>query len=105
MSERTKLLVRGLCLSGLLSVASACDRYGTYCADKVDCEDGSDADVEACIVQQEEAEERASLWDCDEWYDLWFECAETGYDCDNKVWADHDDKCGDESDDKNACGH
>jgi hypothetical protein len=52
---------------------TGCGGYGALCVDKMDCEGGNDADVEACEIQFEYLEDYSSLHGCDpEWEDYYF---------------------------------
>jgi hypothetical protein len=103
MNRWTALLSQGCVLAALALSLPACDRFGDYCAQMMDCEGGNDLDVEACVAEAEESEEHASLWDCDEWFDAYFECAEAESDCDNDRYGVHDDSCEDEEQDYGSC--
>ena len=103
MNRWTVRLSRGCLLAALVVALPACDRYGAYCEEMMDCEGGNEMDVDACIAEAEEAEEHASLWDCDEWFDLLFECIEAESDCDNDHYGVDGDNCDSEQEDYSSC--
>ncbi len=105
MNRWTAFLSNVCLVAAMAAVLPACDRFGTYCEEMMDCEGGNDADVEACVAQAEETEEHASLWDCDEWFDAYFECVEVESDCDNDRYNVDGDNCDDESQDYSSCMH
>ena len=102
MIRLVDLLGRGCLVGALAGAVVACDPYGAYCEEMMDCLDGNESDVEACVVEMEAAAEQASLWDCDEWFDELFACVEDESDCDNDHYTPGDD-CEDEQEDFSAC--
>jgi len=102
MSGNGCLGVRGGLLAGLVVGLLACDPYGAYCEEAMDCMGGNEQDVDACVVELEGREEHAALWDCDEYFDALFECLELEADCDNDYYTP-DDSCEDEQEDYEAC--
>jgi hypothetical protein len=98
----SKSLVRWVTALGALCALAACDPYGTYCQEYMDCVGGNEKDVEACIVEAEASADDASLWDCDEYFDEYFECLEAEADCDNDVYGPGDN-CDQESERLSAC--
>lgn len=86
-------------------VLSGCSPYADYCADRMDCEGGNDSDIEACIVEMEADEDKATVYDCSpEWEDL-FDCRNDHAVCDDvadRFYASSED-CGDEADEYRTC--
>lgn len=79
-----------------------CSPYGTYCADKMDCEGGNDNDIEACEIQMSADADTADVWDCGDDWDFYLECLEAESHCDNDNWTTDTD-CDDERHDLNVC--
>ncbi len=94
-------LVLGLTAAALS--AEACQSFDTYCEELADCEDGNDADIDACIIRQETEADRASLYGCTEWFDLFVECAESNAKCRNDRYGLVDDDCEDEQREYSSC--
>ncbi len=108
MNRCTAFLSHASLLAALAVTLHACNPYGDYCQEAMDCEGGNEADIDACVVDIEEAEEHASLWDCDEWFDAAFECAEVESECENDRYgvptdSDGHSRCEDEQEDYQAC--
>jgi len=103
MNRWSAWLSRGALFAALVVVAPGCNPYGAYCEERMDCEDGNEMDVDACVAEIEEAEEHASLWDCDEYFDLLFECMEAESDCDNDRYGVDGDNCESEAEDYSSC--
>ena len=80
-----------------------CAPYSSMCADEMDCRDGNDADIDACIIGYESSEELGDLHGCG---DFWNRCIDCRYEqahCENSdVWTDDGD-CSDEWNDYNDC--
>ncbi|MEM1034344.1 MAG: hypothetical protein AAGN82_28670 [Myxococcota bacterium] len=76
--------------------------FGDFCEERVDCQDGNDADREACEVENGAEEERASLFGCAAEFDLFAACAEEESSCENDVYTFEDD-CEDEARDYSNC--
>lgn len=77
----TAMVVAGLAASG-------CGGYGAICADVMDCMGGNDADIEACEIQAEAEEERASLNGCEEQHSDYRACFEDKATCSDRVFSD-----------------
>jgi hypothetical protein len=104
MSRTATRALAGLGLVGLMCGLLACNPYGDYCKAAMDCEGGNDKDVDACVAEREAESDLAHLWDCDEWYDAYFACAEENSSCENGHYSVHDHSCDVEADDIDACG-
>ncbi|MBW2522873.1 MAG: hypothetical protein JRI23_01795 [Deltaproteobacteria bacterium] len=102
MRRFSRWVARSAFAAALVWAAGACNPYGDYCEAMMDCEGGNDADVEACIEEAEGAEEVASLWDCDEYFDELFTCVEEKSDCESDYYTPGD-SCQDEEEDYEAC--
>ena len=63
---------------------------------------GNDADIEACKVQGEAEDDRASLYGCSDERDLLRECIELESECENDFYT-VEDRCDDESLDYGSC--
>jgi len=107
MGTAKTYLLHGLCVAALLGSAFACTDYSGYCEEAIDCEDGNEVDVEACVVDMEEREAEAALWDCDEYFDALYECRVDNSKCKDEKYESKDsdgkEKCQDELDDLSAC--
>lgn len=64
-------------------VATSCTPFADYCAEQTECQGGNDKDEEACVAQQEHAEERASIWDCSDAFDDLNACNESQSSCED----------------------
>lgn len=103
MNRWTVWLSRGAFFAALFVAIPGCDPYGAYCDEKMDCEDGNEMDVESCVVDLEEEEERASLWDCDEYFDIYFECLELESECESDHYIVDGNNCNSEAEDLDSC--
>ncbi|MEM9696800.1 MAG: hypothetical protein AAGA56_29965 [Myxococcota bacterium] len=93
-----------LLASAMLLSALGCGRdFRAVCEEQVDCADGNELDVEACIVEQESQQERADIFGCSEWYDLRQDCFEERADCNNGAYGLEGDDCEDENQDLASC--
>lgn len=88
-------------LFGALAI-TGCSPYGALCADKMDCEGGNDADVDACVIQSEAAEDVAYNYDCGDDWDEYVACLEDRSRCSNNVFGPGDD-CANEFKRANEC--
>jgi hypothetical protein len=86
----------------LVFAMGSCKGFKGYCQDKMDCVNGNDADVDACVVQAESEQDRASLYGCSKWFNALRDCVETESDCDNDVYT-YKDYCQDEERDYGSC--
>jgi hypothetical protein len=105
MKRRTGRRVLGL-VFGFLAVgltAEGCGSFQTICEEAIDCENGNDADVDACVVTLDAEEERASLYGCTEWYDLYAECREKDSQCQMNRFGLFNNDCDDEARDFSSC--
>jgi len=65
-----------------------CRNFNTHCTEKADCEDGNDADIQACEKDLEDEAEKASSSGCKDAFDAWVDCVEHESDCDsNDVYS------------------
>ncbi|MEM9696893.1 MAG: hypothetical protein AAGA56_30435 [Myxococcota bacterium] len=89
----------------LCATTIGCGRdYTAVCEEQVDCADGNERDVEACVVEFERQEEQADIYGCSEWYDLNADCFEERAECDNGVYGLEDaDDCESEREDLVSC--
>jgi hypothetical protein len=92
----------GVMLAGMQSVG-ACQSYGDFCTELMDCEGGNDADIERCEVDREEEADLASEIGCSEWYDAYFECLEAQASCTNDRYAPPQNECNEEATDLQTC--
>lgn len=92
-----------VCLSAAGLSAEACISFDTYCEEKNDCEDGNDADIDACVVASEAEADRASLYGCTEWFEIFAECREADSRCTNDVYGLFDNDCDDEAREYGSC--
>jgi hypothetical protein len=98
-----RTLVMGVLVAFAMSSAGACDSYGDYCEALMDCVDGNDADIDACIVQNEAAADRASLYGCDEWFDNLQVCLEEESECVSNDIYTPENRCNDEAREFSSC--
>jgi hypothetical protein len=94
----------GLAIKILIACTlGACAPYSSMCAAEMDCRDGNDADVEACIIGLEAEEERADLHGCIDFYDDYVFCVSEEAHCENSdVWTTDGD-CNNEWDNYRDC--
>jgi len=96
----------GLCgaivLLAALGMLSACSRYATFCEDEMNCRGGNDMDIDACILDMNEAEDIADLYGCTDDWDTYFECLQAEAQCDDDNWTDDGD-CAKEGERYNKC--
>lgn len=80
-----------------------CAPYSTLCEDEMQCRDGNEADIDACIVGYERNADLADLYDCPDLWDRYVDCVYEKAHCENSdVWTT-DGNCTDERDDYNNC--
>ncbi len=101
----TKTLV-GFCAVLLALVSAGCDGFGDYCEARMDCENGNDADIDACELQFDYQEDLSSLYGCDEFFVAMVECLEERSQCDTDTdpptYTSNDD-CSAEQLDHSSC--
>ena len=81
----------------------ACIDFEPYCLEKIDCEDGNDADVEACVISGEAEEDIAELYGCTDEFTLFAECREKDASCENDQYILDPKDCDDESREYGRC--
>lgn len=81
-----KLKLSALALVLASGVVGCGSSYSAYCTEKMDCEGGNDADLEACEISNEASEDVASVYGCDVEWEEFFLCVEEDSDCDNDVY-------------------
>ncbi|HSO00084.1 MAG TPA: hypothetical protein VLS89_17445 [Candidatus Nanopelagicales bacterium] len=87
----------------LVATATGCGSgYGALCEDAMDCADGNDADIEACIIDLERREEIAAIYGCEDQWDDYYLCVEEEADCRGDLFGPGLD-CADEELDLNQC--
>jgi hypothetical protein len=65
----------GIAAVAVLAVGSmGCNRFSAPCADAMDCVNGNDMDIDACIAEAEAAADEADAYDCATEFDALFEC-------------------------------
>ena len=93
---------------------AACDPYGDYCEARVDCLDGNEADIDACVEERSRDEDFASAYDCSAEWDDYSTCMDENADCTTipnanyKIYSDCDAqhencRCNDEEHDLEEC--
>lgn len=100
-----KLGLGGLALM-IAAATSGCSTYGSYCEAAMDCMGGNDADIEACEINQDEAEEIASIRDCSAEFDALFACVEEESSCEEIATVEvytYGNDCENEEEDYNDC--
>jgi hypothetical protein len=85
----------GLAALVVACAATGCSPYGALCVDEIDCEGGNDADIEACEIRYQAAEDVAAVWGCEDRWDDYVFCLDDRYRCSGGNWT-HDDICDDE---------
>jgi hypothetical protein len=106
MKRLTGLVSWSFLVALSVGLAGSCNSYGDYCTEKMDCEGGNDADIEACIEGREGAADLASLYGCSDEFDAAEECELAESDCTNEVYTTVDsggDNCEDEHQDLGDC--
>jgi hypothetical protein len=99
----TLLLMLGL---GVSFTGSSCHSFGDYCTEAMDCQDGNDADIEACVESREGACDLATLYGCEDEFNAAEECELEESDCNNDVYTTVDsggDNCEEEHEDLSDC--
>ncbi len=86
-----------------LSSAQACLSFDTYCQEKVDCQDGNEKDVEACVVAEEAGADIADLYGCTDELELFAECREKDATCVSDQYILENNDCNDERDEYSSC--
>jgi len=94
----------GLAISLLIACTlGACTTYGSMCADEMECRDGNDADIDACVVGYDAQEELGDLHGCTDFWNRYIDCRSVEAHCENSdIWTD-DGNCSDEWDDYRDC--
>lgn len=92
-----------LWLGAVSFAAGSCQSYSDYCTEKMDCEGGNDADIQACEVDMAAKADEASLYGCSEWWGVYFECLAQNADCDHDNYGLAGDDCEEESADYHSC--
>jgi hypothetical protein len=99
-------LLRTLGLATLVLAGTAlggCAPYSALCVDEMECRDGNDSDIDACVVQYETQEEIAGIYGCDDLWDRYLDCAVQEFRCNNgDNWTTEGD-CSDQWSDYNDC--
>jgi len=98
-------LPRTLDLAIKMMIACAlggCSLYGDLCDREMLCRGGNDADYDACLIGYDAYEDRASLYGCNDDWDLYLTCYDAQAKCNNDNFtADND--CNDELDRLSRC--
>lgn len=105
-AEKTKRIGWSLGIVGALVLTLAavgCNRFGDFCAAATDCEDGNEADADACRIQVEAEQDRASLYGCDQWFDEYWQCYEDRATCRNGNYGLDVDDCANEDERYSSC--
>lgn len=64
-------------------LAVGCGSYGDMCERAAQCRGGaSDTDIDACVIELEQKEEIASLYECDDAWDNYVSCIDEHGVCD-----------------------
>lgn len=93
----------GLAMRVLLACTLGGCTYQNMCADEMQCRDGNDADVDACVIEYERHEDLADLYGCSDLWNRYVDCHIEQAHCENSdVWT-NDGDCGDEWDDYRNC--
>ncbi len=93
----------GLAALFLASTVLGCAPYAGLCEAEMDCRDGNDADIDACIIGYETREERASIYGCEDRWDDYLFCLEDSFRCDGgNNWTTRDN-CDNERSSYNNC--
>jgi hypothetical protein len=92
--ERTALAPRATAraVMSLLALASlaGCGGWSSFCTDRMDCLKGNDADIDACQVELDAEEDRATVAGCTDAWDAFASCAQDNYKCKDQVFSDND---------------
>jgi hypothetical protein len=84
------------------SLTTGCgSSYSQICADRNDCENGNERDVEACEIDLDRSEEIASLEGCDQQWEELVDCVEASGRCSEHHW--NTERCKAESDRYGDC--
>jgi hypothetical protein len=68
---------RWLPLLAMTWAAIGCDSYSAYCEKALACQNPNEADLEACIINQDAEEDVADVNGCADQYNKAFECRDT----------------------------
>jgi hypothetical protein len=81
---------------------TGCGGYGAICADAMDCAGGNDADIEACEIDAQAAEDSAGVAQCDEEFADYHACVEDKSTCVDRHFTDRG-YCDREAEDLSLC--
>lgn len=82
---------------------ASCTDYRAYCEEAVDCAEGNDLDIDACVESEEAKTSLADEYGCGEWRDALQECVDSNARCENKVFAIRAGDCDEEQLDYSGC--
>lgn len=66
-----------------LALTGCSSQIQAYCEAKAECRGGNDKDIDACVAENEGAQDAASAYDCSEPYDKLADCIESKGKCEN----------------------
>jgi hypothetical protein len=106
--RRTLVALAWLCSVGFFGLGlTGCNPFASYCSDAMECVGGNDADIDACIVDAETAEDRAAVWGCEAEFDALVDCIEAESKCENNSEGNKryttDGDCDNEEEDLDEC--
>ncbi|MBK9266295.1 MAG: hypothetical protein IPM54_41730 [Polyangiaceae bacterium] len=103
MGKLPRTLGSAIKLLTACTLLGACTSYSTMCVDEMDCRDGNDADVDACVIGYESQDDLASLHGCSDFWNRYIDCRVERSHCESSdIWTDDGD-CSDEWDDYRDC--
>jgi hypothetical protein len=88
---------------GLVLALSSCESFTDYCEQAIDCSDGNELDVDACIATAEAESERASLYGCSEFFENYRTCLEEESKCEAGNFYTPSNRCEKEQREFNSC--
>lgn len=98
-----RFLGQKLCALALLLAAGCGGGYDAYCEEQMDCRDGNDADIEACIIEMERQEEIAYIYGCEDDWDEVYLCLEERSRCEGNTYLPRGNDCVGETTDLLQC--
>lgn len=98
---RPRVPVAWLAGAVLVAATCGCGSYSALCEAAAECNRANDLDVEACVSNFETEAEVASIYGCEEEWDLLVICIEDEGSCEDDEYRA--DRCDDEAEDYGDC--
>jgi hypothetical protein len=98
---QTRSILAWLAGALLAAATCGCSSYGALCEAAAECNRANELDIEACVNDLETEAEVASIYGCDEEWDLLIICIEDEGRCDDDDYRA--ERCDDEAEDYSDC--